>query len=62
MRLVILFLDDSVEDIPVRRVSNVSSSLLVPILYYECTEHLVGKGVSVPMCKIKCWEVKTTCA
>lgn len=58
MKLSILYHDGTEEDLTVKRVSNISSKTSTPLLYFEKMGDMEGKGTTLRMEKISCWEVK----
>lgn len=58
MNLTILYNDNRIEKIPVKRVSNISTNNPIPLLYYERPGDMRGKGKCVRMSEVKCWEVE----
>lgn len=57
MKLSILYKDGRIEEITIKRASNISSKTLVQYLYYEKPGDLRGKGKTVHMADIDCWEI-----
>lgn len=57
MELSIMYLDDRVEEIYVLRVFTFNSTNTGPCLYFEISADFHGKGKSVHLSDIKCWEV-----
>ena len=56
MKLSIMYPDDRVEEIFVRRVFTFVASNVGPCLYYETSAHMPGQGKSIRLSEIKCWE------
>lgn len=57
MRLSITYPDDRVEEIYVLRVFTFNSINAGPCLYYETSSDIHGKGKTIHLSDIKCWEV-----
>ncbi len=60
MKLTIMFQDDRVEEVFVRRVLTFVASNVGPCLYYETSTHMRGNGKVICLSAIKCWEVNTS--
>lgn len=56
MKLSIMYPDDRVEEIYVRRVFTFDATNVGPCLYYETSAHMRGQGKSIRLSEIKCWE------
>lgn len=57
MKLKIMYQDKRVEEIGVCRVFTQEVLGKGQHLYFETTSDLQGKGTSIPMSELKCWEV-----
>lgn len=57
MKLSIMYPDDQVEEIYVRRVFTFDATNAGPCLYYETSANIRGQGKSIRLSEIKCWEV-----
>lgn len=57
MKLTIMYQDNHVEEIGVRRVFTIDTTNAGQCLYYETHSHQRGKGKTIPMSEVKCWEV-----
>ena len=57
MKLTILYHDGHVEEIGVCRVFTREVLGKGQYLYFETASDLQGKGTSIPMSDLKCWEV-----
>lgn len=57
MKLSIMYLNDQVEEIYVRRVFTFDATNAGPCLYYETSANIRGQGKSIRLSEIKCWEV-----
>lgn len=57
MKLSIMYPNDQVEEIYVRRVFTFDATNAGPCLYYETSANIRGQGKSIRLSEIKCWEV-----
>lgn len=57
MKLSIMYPNDRVEEIYVRRVFTFDATNAGPCLYYETSANIRGQGKSIRLSEIKCWEV-----
>ena len=57
MKLSIMYPDDRVEEIYVRRVFTFDATNADPCLYYETSANIRGQGKSIRLAEIKCWEL-----
>ena len=57
MKLSMIFPDDRVEEIYVRRVFTFDATNAGPCLNYETSANIRGQGKTIRFAEIKCWEV-----
>lgn len=58
MRLKIMYLDGNVKEQAIERLFTINTIYEGTYLYYETPSDLRGKGQSIPLSEIKCWEVE----
>lgn len=58
MKLSLMFLDNSVKELAINRLFTTNTTTVGPVLYYETYSDIPGKGHSIPLSELKCWEAE----